>query len=545
MPFDLRQNPLLVLFIVATLGYLFGRIRIRGVSLGVAACLFVGLAIGATDPTLRLPEVLQTFGLVLFIYTIGLTNGPTFLSALKKDGLKHCLLTVLVLFVGAIVTLALTLTQGGNSGLAAGVFAGSLTNTPALANAVQYLQEHLNEFVNNVQLNDPVIGYSLTYPIGVLGPIFAIVIAYRLFGRKRAPTPTQIDPGESGEYLKNITIQIDIDLDPGITVADLLDRYSWDIMFVRIKPAAHPDRILLCHLNTVISKGDLVSVLGHPQNVNAAISVLGHCTENHLEFDRTTLDFRRMFVSNQQIAGKCVSDLQLQKFGALITRIKRGDRDFLPDGYTILELGDRVRVVAERSQMPVIAGIFGDSYKSLSEIDFMPLGFGIAIGFLLGLIPIPLPGGVTFKLGVAVGPLIAGLFFGWLERSRKIVWQLPYSANLTLRQLGLVLFLSGVGINAGNAFFVAVSTWQGVLLLLTGVAVTFSVAMFTILLGLFAFRIPLDTLAGTLAGINTQPAVLAFASEKTGNDAPGAGYLLVFPLATILKVFLTQWILLY
>ncbi len=223
-----------------------------------------------------------------------------------------------------------------------------------------------------------------------------------------------------------------------------------------------------------------------------------------------------------------------------MTRVRRGDLDLLPDPNMTLELGDRVRVLGPRPAMKDVAAFFGDSYRALAEVDVLSFGLGITAGLLLGLIPIPLPGGGTFQIGVAGGPLLVGLALGALGRTGPVVWQLPYSANLTLRQIGITLFLAGVGTRSGWVFAQALKDPNAIALVLAGAVVTMTTTSLSLIVGRKLLRIPAAKLFGMVTGIHTQPAALAFAAETAGDDGPNAGYAAVFPFATISKILLAQ-----
>jgi putative transport protein len=219
----------------------------------------------------------------------------------------------------------------------------------------------------------------------------------------------------------------------------------------------------------------------------------------------------------------------------VITRVRRGDIELVPDGRTELELGDRVRVVAPRGRMDAVSSFFGDSYKALGEIDIITFGLGIGLGLLLGVLPIS-----VFRLGLAGGPLIAGLVLGRIGRTGPLVWSLPYSAGLLLRQLGAVLFLAGVGTRSGWAFAHTIGQGGAIWIVLAGAAVTTTAAAVALLVGSKLLRLRLDVLVGTVAGTQTQPADLAFALEQTRSEAPTLGYSSVYPVATIAKIVLAQ-----
>jgi putative transport protein len=271
------------------------------------------------------------------------------------------------------------------------------------------------------------------------------------------------------------------------------------------------------------------------------MAYLGEPAEENLELDRSEFDFRRMFISNNSIVGKTVGELDLPgKFGAVATRIRRGDVEMLVQDNTVIELGDRVRVVAHRQDMDKIARFLGDSYRSLSEIDILTFSLGIALGLLIGMIPIPLPGGLVFTLGFAGGPLVVALILGALGRTGPLVWSMPYSANLTLRQFGLIMFLAGVGTRAGYAFVSTFTQGGGVALFIAAAIITTLTALATLWIGYRLLKIPMSLLIGLLAGLQTQPAVLGFGLEQTKNDLPNLGYASMFALAVIVKIIVAQ-----
>jgi putative transport protein len=301
------------------------------------------------------------------------------------------------------------------------------------------------------------------------------------------------------------------------------------------------DQLALTGPQTRLTIGDLISVIGSPEDLDEVTTHLGESCDDHLELDRTEYDFRRVFVSNPKVAGHRLHDFNLlQQYGAIVTRVRRGDVELLPHGDTVLELGDRVRVVAKAENMAAVSNFFGDSYRALSEIDLLNFSLGLAMGLLLGLIPIPLPGGLTFELGLAGGPLIVALILGKLGRTGPIVWVLPYSANLVLRQLGLVLFFAGLGTRSGFAFVNTLTGSGGATIFFGGAIITCVTALLTLWLGYKLLHIPMSLLTGMLAGLQTQPAVLSYALDQSENDLPNIGYATVFPVATITKILLAQ-----
>ncbi|MFQ3664062.1 MAG: aspartate:alanine exchanger family transporter [Chloroflexaceae bacterium] len=535
----LINNPLLLLFLVAAIGYLLGRVQIGGISLGVAAVLFVGLAFGALDPNLKLPDSTYLLGLVLFVYTIGLSSGPGFFASLQRKGLRDNLLVLGVLLLATALTVAAHVVIGTSAPITAGMFAGSLTNTPALASIIEQLKRGAGDGSSDALLAEPVVGYSVTYPMGVLGMILAIYLLQR-FWRVDYAAEARSSPELSlgVENLVSRTVRVTRPEMDGRNLGELVRTNRWDVVFSRVQ---HDGHVTIATSDAYLRLNDLVSVIGAPEEVERVVASLGEPAPEPLELDRHTLDFRRVFVSNPEVVGKRLRDLDLPHTqGAIITRVRRGDVDILPHGDTVLEPGDRVRVVTRRENLDNISRYFGDSYRRLSEIDVVSLGLGMALGLLVGMIPFPLPGGGVFTLGIAGGPLIVALILGWLERSGSIVWSLPYSANLTLRQLGLTLFLAGVGLRSGYSFVSTLVEGGGLAIFVAGTLITTVAALALLVAGHRLLKIPMGLCIGLLAGMQTQPAVLAFAAEQTRNDMPNIGYATVYPLATIAKIILAQ-----
>lgn len=531
----LAEQPLLLLFVVAAVGVPLGRLRLLGVRAGVAAVLFAGLAFGALDPRLRLPDLIVQLGLALFVYTLGLASARAFFRAFDRRGLRANALVLVALVAGAGATVAVARALDLDPAVAAGLFTGATTNTPALAGVLEALRGYGD-------LSAPVVAYSLAYPGGVLGVILAIAFVQRLWRTDyRAESRGLRDYGAGGELLTSVTVRVTRAELASAPVHVWREREGWHAILGHLRRAGEVE---LVHADTVLQPGDEVAIVGTERDLAVVAPLLGETIDVDLEFDRSRLDFRRLFVSRPEVAGRTLAELRLpQRFGAVVTRVRRGDAFLLPTADLRLELGDRVRVVARKDQMGAVEAFFGDSYQALSEIDVPSLSIGLGAGLLLGLLPIPLPGGVTLELGFAGGPLLVALALGAIGRTRGLVWTLPYSANLTLRQFGLLLFLAGVGVNAGYAFASTLRAGEGLGLVAGGALLTATLALTTLAVGHKLLRLPMNLLVGVTCGQHTQPAALGYAVEQTGNDLPQLGYATVFPLATITKIVLAQVVL--
>jgi putative transport protein len=534
----LTSNPLLLLFIVIAVGYPVGRLRVGGFHLGVAAVLFTGLAAGALHPDLKLPELVYQLGLVLFVYTVGLANGATFLASFRRRGLRDAAFVALLLTAAAGLVAGVAQLLGLNPGQAAGLFAGSLTNTPALAAVLDSLRHGATSGAAPGLTTAPVVAYSVAYPMGVVGMLLATVVFQRLF-RIDYPAEAARARGHApgGERLASRTVEVTRPADGG-GIKDLIRDQRWDVVFGRLKRGG---MLAIIDESERLQVGDRVTIVGSAAALDRVESYLGRASAEQLELDSGQMDSRFVVVSSRAVAGRSLRELALpDRYGALVTRIRRGDVELVPRSDSVLELGDQARVLARRQDLDAVSRFLGDSYRALRELDVLTFALGMGVGLLLGMLALPFPGGLTVRLGLAGGPLLVALVLGALGRTGPMVWTLPHSANQTLRQLGLVLFLAGVGTQAGGAFFTTVQQREGLALFVAGAAVTLLVASATLWIGYRILRIPMGLLTGMLAALQTQPAVLAFAEEQSGDDLPGIGYASVYPLAIFLKIVLAQ-----
>lgn len=525
----LVDEPVLLLFLVVGIGAGLGAIRVKGIAIGPAAALFVGLAFGALDDRLSELGALSIFrelGLVLFTYTIGLASGPAFFAAVRRGAAWTLVAVVgLVAVLGGIAG-AVSAAFGFTAAQRAGLFAGSTTNTPALQAAAEAVTD-----------GDPVVAYSLAYPVAVA----AMLVVLTLFLDRRLTLPAAIDPPPPPpriERLVNWTVSIRT---PGLpSLGELRERHA-GLGFSRI---GHGDAVSVANDEHMPEPGDRLVVVGPPAVVAEFCASVGERSDEHLPLDRSALDFRRILVSNRRLAGKRLAEIDLEgRFGVSVTRLRRGDDDLVATPELAVQLGDRVRVVGAADALARVAKVLGDSERRLSEFDAVGLALGIAAGLALGAIPVPLPGGGELTLGAGGGPLVVGLVLGVTSRVGPVTFQLPFGANLVLRQLGVLVFLAAAGIGSGSTFAESAGTGTG--LQIIGAA--------AIVAGLFALLVPLALQAivrldvikatGTFAGVETQPAALAYALERTnGDDRVNQAYALAFPVAMIAKIVVVQFL---
>ncbi len=535
----LKENPLLLLFIVASLGYLLGNVKYKGSSLGVAAVLFVGLAIGAIDKDLHIPDVVFSLGLVLFVYSIGLSSGAAFFKSYKKNGLRDFFFLLAMLILSGLIAIGLAFAFGFDAATITGIYAGSTTNTPALAGVIDYVQgNNLDESLTK----NLVVGYSYSYPMGVLGGILGILMMEKLLKIDyKAEAYSLRNDYPVGEDLSSYTIEVTNEEVRGKQIRDLFKEQKWNVVFGRIDKKGD---ISLSNYDMTLEQGDLIVAVGEKEELKRVADFLGKKAKKSLSYYRHKYDSRRIFVSKPHVVGKTIASLGLdKKFNALITRIRRGDIDMLAKDNTVLEMGDRIRFVARRKDLKALSDYFGDSYTQSSKVNLFSFGLGIGLGLLLGSFEIPLGANFSFKLGNAGGPLIVGLILGALRRTGPVVWLLPYSSNVTLQQIGLILLLSCVGITSGNAFVESFSS-EGILFFVASCIISILSAVLTLLIGYKIIKIPFSLLMGI---VSNQPAILDFALSRSGSQIPLFGYTMMFPIALISKIVIAQilFILLY
>jgi putative transport protein len=460
-----------------------------------------------------LPDAFWILGLALFVYIVGLMSGPGFFGALRRRGLAMNGLVLCAAVAAALVAVAAHELLGMSAARATGTFAGGETNTPALAAAIEALEGKPGF---DTLAADSIVGYSLAYPLGIVLPLFVVWFVLRrdrrLGGAGAAPLIVQ-------------TVLVER---PAGTLEELRERHGGSVSFGRLE---HDERLEAASPLLAPAPGDRLSVVGPRAEVEAVVAELGRRASDEIDLDRHDLDYRRVVVSSRSVAGRRIGDLGLSKrFGAAATRLRRGDVDLVADPDMQLELGDRIRIVAPPGRMREIAQFFGDSFRALGEIDILTFSLGMAAGLALGAVSVPIGGG-HFSLGSAGGPLVVGLVLGALGRTGPFVWQPPYTAGVTLRQFGMVLFLAGIGLRAGPAFSSAIVEPSALLAIAAGAAVTTTALAVFMLGGTRILRLPARTLVGVLSGMQTQPAVLAYASGELEDErALSLGYVSVYPL---------------
>jgi len=511
----LEHSPMLALFAAIGLGYALGQISVRGFSLGAGAVLFAGLGLGAIAPGSTPPSMVNSIGLVMFLYGIGVQYGGQFFAGLRGPGLKWNLLAA----IGVLTALAASLLLGGAFGIrpgySMGLFAGSLTSTPTLQAAIDAAGNR-----------DPAIGYSVSYPFGIIGPILCLFAFTRYCSLRITPASAQIQH-----------LEVTLEHWTGGTAEDLVARLPSGVTLASVRQGG---KNFLPDPQSRLSAGDVIMIIGLPDALDLARQQLGRVDAGRITADRGDLDLVRVFVSRPAVVGRPLGRVEMPNgVQGRIVEVRRGDSTMFPDPGLVLEHGDRVALIAHRTAIPGIRKHFGDSIKSTAEFSYVSVGVGMSLGVLLGMLSIPLPGIGAFSMGFAGGPLIVALILGRLGRTGPLSWHIPLSANLTLRNFGLTIFLAAVGLGAGAPFVHTLST-TGFLFLGTGAAIVLSAVLLIMLIGHYLMRLPSDELFGIAAGATGNPAIFVYAGRAIPGDRVDLAYASIFPSSTILKIIVVQ-----
>lgn len=510
----LEQQPMIALFLTIGIGYLVGEINIKGFTLGVGAVLFVALAVGWFAPKSAPAPMIGTLGLALFLYAVGVQYGKQFVTGLTSpSGIRANLMALTgVLLAGAAALLFARMT-GLDIGHGLGLFAGAGTSTPTLQAALVTLGN-----------DDPAVGYSVAYPIGVAGPILFLYIAFMIIKPKPAVK-------ETGMELLEIAIHNPVLA--GKTIGDLVAGLPSGIQIVARRRAHHNEP---ASPGLVIAEDDVLLFVGPTREALVeAGQRLGDIETGRISRDRSDLDYIRLFASRPAVVGIPLADLAIPGTKpSVVVQVRRGDADLMARPDLVLEFGDRVGLLASRDDFAGVRKFFGDSIKATAEFSYISIGIGMALGFLLGAINFPLPGIGKLALGLS-GVLIVALILGRMRRTGGMNWTIPLSANLVLRNLGLTLFLAQVGMSSGPKFAATVAQ-NGLLMLALSAVVVVALVLPILILGFLAFRMSFDEVSGIVAGACGNPAILAYANKQTPTDGPDLGYAMIFPGMTIVKI---------
>lgn len=546
---DLLTNPNSIAHIVAlyafviAAGVLLGKIKFFGISLGVTFVLFVGILAGHFGFTGN-PAILsfvQDFGLILFVFCIGLQVGPSFFSSFKRGGITLNLLAVGIVFLNIAVALILYFALQGRVDIPmmVGILCGAVTNTPGLGAANEALQQL------HYQGPEIAMGYACAYPLGVMGIILSMIIIRYICRVDVQRDSDEIQKEEEANpHMKPYTISLKVQNEAlsGKTLSQVQNFLARDFVCTRIIQDGH---MITPNANTVLRLGDRMFLICAEDDSEAIMAFIGPKIEQ--DWDATNqqdkpMVSRRILVTQPNINGKTLGELHFSSmYGVNVTRVNRSGMDLFAARQLRLQVGDRVMVVGPQDAIERVANLLGNQLRRLDHPNIVTIFVGILCGILFGSLPIAIPGMPTpVKLGLAGGPLIISILIGRFGHKVKLVTYTTMSANLMLREVGLVLFLASVGIKAGENFVQMVVEGDGVLYVGLGFLITFIPLVITGIVARWHHRVNYFTLMGLIAGSNTDPPALAYANQIAGNDAPAVGYSTVYPLTMFLRILTAQ-----
>ena len=539
---DSIAHIVLLYSLVISIGVLLGRIRIFGVSLGVTFILFVGILMGhfGFSGNLQIINFVQDFGLILFVYCIGLQVGPSFFSSFKKGGVSMNLMAAgaILLNIAVMAVLWLLLFEKEDLPMMVGVLCGAVTNTPGLGAA--------NEALGQLGYSGPQIanGYACAYPLAVVGIIGGTILIKYLCRVNLAAEKDALAREETAdrhEKPHRMYVEVKNPALEDITLKSLREMANRDFVCSRI---LHDGNESLPGRDTVLHQGDHLLIVCASDEADAIVTFIGSQVKADKEFDpgHSPLVSKRILVTEEDVNGKTLSQLSLSgKFGVNATRIYRAGVELLARPDQRLQVGDRIRVVGPSDAVDRLAARLGNSHNQLDHPNILTIFVGIFIGILFGSLPIAIPGMPTpVKLGLAGGPLIISILISRFGYRMKLVTYTTVSANLMLREIGLALFLASVGIKAGGNFISTVVEGDGLLYVLCGFLITVIPILCIGPVARYRYKMNYFTLMGMIAGTYTDPPALAYANQTAGNDAPALGYTTVYPLAMFLRIITAQ-----
>lgn len=528
--------------LVIAAGVLLGRVKIFGVSLGVTFVLFVGILMGHFGLAIDAPilNFMKEFGLVLFVFSIGMQVGPGFFSSFKHEGIRLNFLAIAIIALNIIVTLAIYFLDGSiEMPMLVGILSGAVTNTPGLGAAEQALSQLYQDGIIS-EVPKIALGYAVAYPLGVIGIILAMILVRLVFRVKYADETAMIEKENADSLLipHVVTYKVENKLIVGRTLSDLGVMINRNFVVSRIK---RNDEIIIPNSDVVIEHNDLLlTVLSEPDE-EALSAFIGPKIEMDWKAIPAPVVSRRILVSKEEFNGRKIGSLRLRMGYRLnVTRVNRAGVDLLASPNLSLQVGDRLTVVGKIEDIERLAERLGNSMQRLNQPNIFTIFIGILIGIVFGSIPFAIPGmPVPLKLGLAGGPLIVAILIGRYGYKMGLTTYTSTSANLMLREVGICMFLASVGIGAGSEFVATVKS-GGLMWILWGFLITFIPLLIVGLFGRGYYKLNYYTLSGLMAGSYTDPPALAYSNKVANNDAPAVAYSTVYPLSMFLRVLTAQ-----
>lgn len=535
---------IVVLSLISAIGLMIGKVRILGISLGITFVFFAGIIAGHFGLTIdsQMLFYAETFGLVLFVYALGLQVGPGFFSSMRTEGVKLLLPAISVLFIGTFLAVGLSYVANISIPDMSGILCGATTNTPALAAAQQSLEQL------GINGSGAALSCAITYPLGVVGVILAIIFLRKFFVRN-----TDM-PQPDSKHKKNVFIASYCVTNPAIfgkTIAEIAHTGHHHFVISRMW---HNGHVLIPMSDRVLQENDILLVITKPEETEELRLLFGK--KEHKDWNAENIDWnkidseltsQRILVTRSEINGKKLSSLRLRNnYGINISRVYRSGVQLLATPDLVLQLGDRLTVVGEAADIKRVEKILGNAVQSLNEPNLVSVFIGMILGLIVGSIPLSVPGiSLPVKLGLAGGPIIVGILIGTFGPRLHMVTYTTRSANMMLRAIGLNLYLACLGLDAGAHFFETVVRPEGLLWIIMGFLITFVPVVLTGILALRVMKLDFGSISGLLCGSMANPMALNYANDTIEGDNPSVAYATVYPVCMFLRVIIIQLVVMF
>lgn len=538
---------ILVLSVVAVVGLWFGGIKIKGVGLGIGGVLFGGLLVGHFTNQFgwhldhNALHFIKEFGLILFVYTIGIQVGPGFFASLKSSGLRLNALAASIVLLGGVCAVILLFLFDLPLNTVLGITSGAVTNTPSLAAA----QQILNELGMTLEETNVLgLGYAMAYPFGILGILLSMWIIRMVFRVDIEQEAEEYDIGERGDKKKQllaVNVVVENHNMQDMTFNKLADLIGDDIVCSRMKSQG---QLKVPSAETRISLGDYLHLVSPSQKIiDQAVLIIGETVSESLSTKGTLLNSSRIVVTEEQVLGKKLSELDLKnRYHVMISRLNRSGVELVANSDSVLQFGDILYIIGEKDAIEKAGTIIGNTSSKLQHVQMLPIFIGITLGVLLGSIPFQIPSlPAPLKLGLAGGPLIVAIILSRIGSIGRLYWFMPPSANLALREIGIVLFLGVVGLNSGASFITTLFDGEGLSWMAYGAFITLTPLLIVGMIGRWVFKVNYLTLCGLMSGSMTDPPALAFANSiHPTSGASALAYATVYPLVMCLRILSPQ-----
>ncbi len=537
---DLATKPsaaqnLIAIAVTISLGLTIGRIRIGQISLGVAGVLFAGIGLSQLGLHAN-PEVLdfiREFGLIIFVYTIGVQVGPRFLNNFRNQGLLLNGLAISAILLSVLIAFCAYKFGGIQLGATAGILSGGTTNTPSLGAAQAILIQQ-----NEAAVSMSTLAYAVSYPLGIFGIIITMLLL-KTFGKVDINNQAATYAKEHSTQVIGMNITVDNKSLDGVPLNQLPSYKDTNIIFSRL---LHKNEVVIPLSNTLIHLGDTIRAVGTKDNIHNLQILIGAESNIQLQELKSDIAGRRVLITHQKIVGKTIQDLRLRDhFNVTATRISHDDYELPATPNTIIYYGDSLWIIGEPESIENFSKYVGDSPHALNHPFILPIFTGMLLGIIVGQIPIPLPGIPSpIKIGLAGGPLLVAIFASRLGRLGHVIWYMPTSANFVMRKFGISMFLAAVSLKCGGNFIATVMSPDGLNWFLWGAAITILPLLIVGSFALWRMKLNYLTICGMLAGSLTDPPALAFANSLSNCNAQSVAYSTIYPVVMILRIISAQ-----